>query len=311
MIRSEEFRFSGNAIRLDAAVSARYPATKRSLVKDAIGRGEITVNGKKAAKGMKLKGGELIGIVSLAEESDCTVVADGTPPEPVYEDDCLLAFDKPAGIAVQPLTNREKGTLMNGVVNRYPECRLVGDNPLMAGALHRIDAGTSGLVLVARNDRAFDLIRRQFSAHSVEKKYLALVEGPVDREGTLENDLMHDPSLPFCKMVDSREWKKRHGDGGGRRTFRAVTSYRPVATTVEENETRTLLEITIFTGVTHQIRAQLALNRMHIINDRLYGAFAVENMCGHLLHSLSAKFVHPASGEVTTISTEWPRWARF
>ena len=79
----------------------------------------------------------------------------------------------------------------------------------------------------------------------------------------------------------------------------------------EECEERTLLEVEIFTGVTHQIRAQLALAGMHIVNDRLYGAFAVENQVGHCLHALSAAFRHPASGDETEIRTELPPWARF
>ena len=78
---------------------------------------------------------------------------------------------------------------------------------------------------------------------------------------------------------------------------------------MEENEERTLLEVTIFTGVTHQIRAQLAFAGMHIVNDRLYGAFAIEGMKGHCLHALSAKFRHPATGEEITVSTPKPEWA--
>jgi len=80
---------------------------------------------------------------------------------------------------------------------------------------------------------------------------------------------------------------------------------------MEENEERTLLEVTIFTGVTHQIRAQLALAGMHIVNDRLYGAFAVEGMEGHCLHSLGAKFRHPATGDAVDVRTPRPAWARL
>jgi 23S rRNA-/tRNA-specific pseudouridylate synthase len=100
--------------------------------------------------------------------------------------------------------------------------------------------------------------------------------------------------------------------GGGRRELKplhAVTSFRPLGYTTVENEERTLLEIKIFTGVTHQIRAQLAMAGMHIVNDRLYGAFAVENQAGHCLHSLSAKFAHPLSGERAVIATPPPEWA--
>lgn len=266
------------------------------------------VNGRHTSKGLKLRGGETIEVKRLAEATDNTVRPDGDCPPPVFEDDALLAFDKPAGIPVQPLSHNETGTLMNAVVTRYPECIPLGDRPLMAGALHRIDADTSGLVLVARSTEAFEKLRAQFTAQTVEKTYLALVEGPVAVGGTLENDLVHDPTLPFCKMIDVRRCRVQ---GAGCRVLHAVTQFKPIGRTTVENEERTLLEVKIFTGVTHQIRAQLALAGMHIINDRLYGAFAIENQTGHCLHALAAKFIHPISGDPVEIRTPYPSWSRI
>jgi 23S rRNA-/tRNA-specific pseudouridylate synthase len=178
----------------------------------------------------------------------------------------------------------------------------------MAGALHRIDADTSGLVLVARTAQAFENLRSQFAAQTVKKTYLALVEGTVATGGTLQNDLIHDPTLPFCKMIDAHH--NRLGPlPADARIFPAVTQYKPIAHTTVENEERTLLEVTIYTGVTHQIRAQLALAGMHIINDRLYGAFAIENQKGHCLHAFAATFRHPVSGDEMRIETAYPQWA--
>ena len=228
-----------------------------------------------------------------------------------FEDAALLAFDKPAGMPVQPLTCRETGTLMNAVVARYPECRPLGDSPLMAGALHRIDADTSGLVLVARTAAAFDALRAQFSAPTVKKTYLALVEGSVAVGGTLENDLVHDPTLPFCRMIDAHHNRLTTSQAANLKPLHAVTQFKPIGRTVVENEERTLLEVTIYTGVTHQIRAQLALAGMHIVNDRLYGAFAVENQQGHCLHALAAAFAHPVSGDSVEIRTAYPDWAKM
>ena len=210
---------------------------------------------------------------------------------------------------VQPLKRSELGTLMNGVVVRHPECIPLGDRPLLAGAVHRIDADTSGLVLVARTAEAFEGLRGQFAAQTVEKTYLALVEGTVAVGGTLENDLVHDPTLPFCRMIDVHHNRLTRAQCEGLKPLHAVTNFRPVEFISTETEEQTLLEITIFTGVTHQIRAQLAIAGMHIVNDRLYGAFAVENMTGHRLHALAAKFRHPASGEQMDVRTPYPRWA--
>lgn len=312
MIEGKAITAKEGGVRLDAALLSAFPATTRAFVREAVESGQVLVNGRRAAKGLKLRGGERIDVISLAEASDNTVAPDPSVRlRTLFEDDHLLAFDKPAGMPVQTLARTETGTLMNGVAARYPECIPLGDRPLMAGALHRIDADTSGLVLVARTAAAFDALRAQFSEQTVKKTYLALVEGTVAVGGTLENDLVHDPTLPFCRMVDIRRARLSEQEKSRLRPLHAVTNFRPIGRTFEENEERTLLEVTIFTGVTHQIRAQLALAGMHIVNDRLYGAFAVENQTGHCLHALAAKFRHPASGDETEIRTPLPDWARF
>ena len=308
MIENEEFIQNEGGVRLDAALFARYPTSSRAFCREACAAGAVFVNGRAAIKGLKLRGGETVRVTALAEERDNRVAPDASVrARCIFEDDALLAYDKPAGLPVQPLSRREVGTLMNGVVARHPECAEVGDQPLMAGALHRIDADTSGLVLVARTPEAFSSLRAQFAGQTVEKTYLALVEGAVAVGGTLENDLVHDPTLPFCRMIDvSRARAKVRAA-----PLRAVTRFRPVGITTCGNEQRTLLEVTIFTGVTHQIRAQLAIAGLHIVNDRLYGGFAVENQKGHCLHALAARFVHPLSGEAAEIRTPYPPWAEI
>ena len=311
MIENVTFNAREGGIRLDAALLMQFPSVPRAFAREACESGHVKVNGRVAPKGLKLKGGERIEVSRLDEIQDNSPAPDrSVRPCCVFEDDALLAFDKPAGMSVQPLTRKETGTLMNGVVARWPECVGVGDSPLMAGALHRIDSGTSGLVLVARSAMAFENIRSQFSAQTVKKTYLALVEGSVAFGGTLENDLVHMPGLGYCKMVDLRKGRLSESERRAlaAKALHAVTSYVPVGRTCEGNEERTLLEVTIYTGVTHQIRAQLALAGMHIVNDRLYGAFAVENMTGHCLHALAASFNHPISGEQCEIRTALPEW---
>ncbi len=312
MIRGETFVNMESGIRLDAALLSRYPSATRAFVREAIEGGNVLVNGRRAAKGAKLSPGARAEVRELREAKDNLVKPDpSVKPRIVFEDGSLLACDKPAGIPVQPLSCEETGTLMNGVAAIRPECIPLGDRPLMAGALHRIDAGTSGLVIVAKSARAFAGLRAQFSAQTVKKTYLALVEGHIAAGGTLENDLVHDPGLPYCKMIDALHNRLCESEKRKLRPLHAVTRFEPAGFTMEENEERTLLEVTIFTGVTHQIRAQLALAGIHIVNDRLYGAFAVERMTGHALHALSAAFVHPESGEPMEIRTEYPAWARL
>ena len=309
MIENAEFCASEGGVRLDAAVLRSFPSSTRTFVRDAIAAGDVLVGGRPTDKGRKLKAGERVVVRRLLESSDNLVAPAGDCPPPVFEDASLLAFDKPRGMPVQPLTCRETGTLMNAVVARYPECREIGDSPLMAGAVHRIDADTSGLVLVARTAAAFANLRSQFAAQTVRKTYLALVEGAVAVGGTLEHDLVHDPTLPYCRMIDFGRNRLTAAERAKLRPLHAVTEFRPVGRTFCGSEERTLLEVEIFTGVTHQIRAQLALAGMHVVNDRLYGAFAVEGQRGHCLHSLAASFAHPASGDPVEIRTPIPSWA--
>lgn len=315
MIRNKTITAEKGGVRLDAALFNVFPSSTRAFAREAIEAGNVLVNGHRTQKGLKLRGGETISIVELLEQADNVVKAeDNGCLQPVFEDDAILAFNKPVGIPVQPLNCRETGTLMNSVVARHPECTKIGDQPLMAGALHRIDADTSGLVLVARTQEAFARLREQFSAQTVKKTYLALVEGAVSVGGTLENDLIHDPTLPFCRMIDLRNNRltNTQRDALSKRTIglHAVTQFKPIRHITVESEERTLLEVSIYTGVTHQIRAQLALSGMHIVNDRLYGAFAIENQKGHCLHALSAAFTHPISGKPMEITTPYPIWAR-
>lgn len=316
MIENQSLTATEGGVRLDAALLHAFPTTTRNFVREAIASGRVRVNGRHATKGQKLRGGETIAVAELLEACDNLVAPSGACPQPIFEDASFLAFDKPTGQPVQPLSCRETGTLMNAVATRYPDCRALGpelaklgESPLMAGALHRIDADTSGLVLVARTAAAFTNLRDQFAAQSVRKTYLALVEGTVAVGGTLENDLAHDPTLPFCRMIDFNHNRLTRTQREGLKPLHAVTQFQPLSYTTAENEPRTLLEVTIYTGVTHQIRAQLALAGMHIVNDRLYGAFAVENQVGHCLHALSAAFTHPTTGTPTEIRTPYPAWA--
>ena len=309
MIEDESFEVTTSGVRLDAALLSRFPTSTRAFCREACAEGMVLVDGRPALKGMKLSPGARVTVKSLAEASDNRVALDrSVHVRCLFEDGALLAFDKPPAQPVQPLTCHETGTLMNGVVARWPDVREIGDQPLMAGALHRIDADTSGLVLVARTEAAFENLRAQFAAQTVKKTYLALVEGSVAVGGTLENDLVHVPGLSYCKMTDVSRARLTH-DARQPLALHAVTNFRPIARTTAGNEERTLLEVTIYTGVTHQIRAQLALAGMHIINDRLYGAFAVENQVGHCLHALAANFRHPVSGDETEIRTPFPPWA--
>lgn len=274
--------------RLDTALQARFSSSSRAFCRQAIEAGGVLVNSRPCLKGHKLRAGDAVTVAALKEACDNCVAPDpSVPVRIVFEDGCLIAANKPAGLAVHPLTCEERGTLMNGLVARYPELAAVGDQPLMAGALHRIDTGTSGLVLAARTPEAFEALRAQFVAQTVEKTYFALVEGHVAVPGRLSHELAHQPGLAHCKMADARSLAAPD------RRMRAETAYRPL----ELVGPYTLLEVTIRTGVTHQIRCQLALGGWPVVNDRLYGARPVEGCARHFLHAFEARFAHPGSAQ--------------
>ena len=288
-------------VRLDVFVQASFPGVPRSFVRRAIESGAILLNGRPAQKGAKLQPGDAVTVQTLPEAADNRVRPDPSAhPSIVYDDGVLIGADKPAGMPVQPLAADETGTLMNGLVAYAPELAGVGDSPLLAGALHRIDTWTSGLVLASRSEELWRAMRDLFAARQVRKTYLALAEGRVTAPGKVSGELAHDPKWPVCRMIEA----KRAGERA--RPLFAETFYRPLHAAGPD----TLLEVTIFTGVTHQIRAQLALAGHPLVGDALYGAkTGLGAGGGQRLHALAAAFRHPGTGAPCRIATPDPPWA--
>ncbi len=287
---------AATGIRLDAAVHAQCPASTRALIRRAIAAGGVTVNGRAADKGDKLDAGDAVAVRCLPEASEVRVRADAAVAlDVIYEDDALIAVNKPAGLACQPLDPDETGTIANGLVARYPELAAIGDAPLAAGVLHRLDGGTSGVVLAARTPDVYTAMRRQFRDREIIKRYVALVDGVVAGPGLLTHDLAHQPAFRG-RMVETG------GIAQPDRVMRAVTEYRPV----RRIEARTLLEVTIRTGVTHQIRCQLALIGHPVVGDLRYGAAAVAGFNRHFLHAQSICFRHPLTGDRGEITAPLP-----
>lgn len=282
--------------RLDAVLLERWPTSTRALAQRALMDGRVRVNGQAAHKGFRVAGGERVAVAELLERADAR--ANPNPELPLdvcHVDDDVVAVCKPAGMDVHPLRPDERGTLANALVARYPELAGIGDQPLMAGIVHRIDGDTSGLVLAARTPAAYERLRAQFAAQTVRKTYLALVAGAVERAGELVHDLAHQP-WRRGRMVEARRLREPV------RPMHAVTAYRPL----RRVGAHTLLEVTIFTGVTHQIRCQLSLAGHPIAGDALYGIppFAKGGTGGepaasfdrHFLHAAAIDLAHPRTG---------------
>lgn len=305
-MRSFSFEFTdadAAAGRLDKAVLARAPGSTRALVAACFAAGGVRAGGRPAAKSDRPAPGARIEVSDLADTNDRAAVPEPDAPlAVVFEDAALVAFDKPAGQPCHPVRPLERGTLAGAALARYPELAAVGGDPSTPGLLHRLDAGTSGLVLAARTQAAFDAVRAQIAAHEAVKTYLALVEGAVGRAGGVSGRLAH---------ADSFRGRMRCVSGAalprGERPMFAETFYRPL----RRAGAFTLLEVTIRTGVTHQIRCQLASIGHPVAGDALYGARPLPPDAGpgHRLHALAATFVHPDTGREITIRAPRPPWA--
>ena len=277
--------------RLDAAVRAYFPTSTAALVRRAIEAGTIAVQGRNVAKGHKVQAGEVVVVTQLSEVSDLRVAPNpALRLEILFQDADLVAVNKPAGMAVHPLRPEETDTLANALAARFPEIADLGDQPLLAGVAHRIDTDTSGVVLAARTAAAFESLRAQFAARQVQKTYLALAAGFIKQDAELVHELAHHPTSRG-RMVDARSLRVPE------RPMHAVTAFHALRRVGE----CTLLEVTIFTGVTHQIRCQLALIDHPLLGDTLYNGPAMPGFPRHFLHASAVAFQHPRTGEPTRI----------
>lgn len=287
--------------RLDRYLLAAYPWLDRATLADLIASGRVLLNNRPAKKGAKLAAGDVLDCREIPEPTDLKLQPNPDLPLAVlYEDDALLALDKPAGQPTHPLRYAETDTLANALVARFPALADIGGDRLFPALLHRLDVQTSGLVLAAKTPAAYANLRAQFRRLAVEKHYLALVHGRVEKPGTLDAPLTHQTRTP-CKMA-----VVRNSDAIPKRDcFAAKTSWIPL----ETGKDFSLLDVTIFTGVTHQIRCHLAAAGHPIVGDALYGSSL--SAPRHWLHASRLICSHPATGRSLDLSSplppDWPQ----
>jgi 23S rRNA pseudouridine1911/1915/1917 synthase len=275
------------AVRLDAFVHAARPDLSRRLVRQLIVEGAVRVNGRRASKGARLSAGDRVTLPELPS---------AMAPEPelglavVHEDDQLVVVEKPGGMASHALAAWQRGTAAAFLLGRYPEMRTVG-HPLAPGLVHRLDTGTSGLLVAARTAEAHAAVRAALRARAVEKRYLALVRGAA---GALEGARIH---VALAHAPHDR--RRMVPAAPGLRAWPAETILAMLRTTAE----RTLLQATIRTGVTHQVRAHLAHVGHPVLGDALYGGPDVDlPPRRHALHAAGVTLPHPAGGLLTVES---------
>jgi 23S rRNA pseudouridine1911/1915/1917 synthase len=272
--------------RLDHYLQEHLPRYSRSRLQDWIKESRVAVNGAPAKASLLLRGGEQIE-VSPADLPPLSAAPEDLPLEILYEDPSVIAVNKPAGLIVHAGAGARSGTLVNRLVHHFAALSTVGGD-LRPGIVHRLDKGTSGVLLVARNDYAHRALAAQFAGRTVEKTYLALVHGKVRAEtGRITKAIARDP-------VRRTRMTTRLDTGRD-----ALTGYR----VLQRFEKFTYLEVRLGTGRTHQIRVHLASLGHPVAGDRLYGAPAAERI---FLHAWRIAFTSPATGQRVLVEAPLP-----
>ncbi|MCD6533198.1 MAG: RluA family pseudouridine synthase, partial [Deltaproteobacteria bacterium] len=252
--------------RLDRFLHRQYPAVSTNRWRRALKDGEILVDGCRAAKGVSLGVGQT---VSFSEGLPARLASTTLRPETgfsldiLYEDENLLALNKPGNCHTHPLSASETGTLTNRLIAAFPELAGVGEfGSLQPGLLNRLDYATSGVVLVARNSAVWRDLRRQFERHLIRKEYVAEVEGRFLTEIVIEKDLTHDRG-DRRRMVVSPPAVPCRG------LYPARTEVFPLQFRKQQNLTQ--VRLVMYSGVMHQLRVHLADAGHPILGDTLYG----------------------------------------
>jgi len=265
--------------RLDVFVSVQSAHLSRAAAQRWIDEGLITVNGQRAKPARRIRPGDVI-VCHVAARVPWPVEPEPIPLEILHEDPALLVVNKPPGLVMHPAPGHWTGTLLNGLVH-HTSARAGDGQRARPGLVHRLDKGTSGVLVIARTDTAHRALSSQFRVHSVHRVYLALVAGAVRRGGVIDQALGRDPRDP--RRVSSRSTAPR----------RAVTEFR-VAERLGPDAT--LVEVRPRTGRMHQIRAHLASIGHAVLGDSTYGAPADPALDRPMLHAAVLGFVHPATG---------------
>ncbi|MEO7669984.1 MAG: RluA family pseudouridine synthase, partial [Polyangia bacterium] len=295
-----------DGVRLDTFVG-RGAGISATAARRLIEKGLVRVNGQNAAKGTRLSAGMSVEVAGGAITQP--IAGALVLPDPalsitvVYEDQNVVAIDKPAGIPSHPLRSGERGTAANALVARFPDCASASIDPREGGLGHRLDTGTSGVLIAARNRQAWLALRRSLGANDCEKSYLCEVWGRPAETGSIDAEIGRH----------GRRGRIVRVGGGGRQPRPAETSWRVLGWTARS----ALVEARLHAGRAHQVRAHLAAAGFPLVGDDRYGtveAVVAGSTSAGLprlhLHAAAVRFRHPVTGAILEISAPAPDWAR-
>ncbi len=320
MIRPEEKKIKiivtaeDSGSRLDAFVGYNSDELSRSYAVKLIEKGKITVNGNTASskKFTVYEGDEVV--IELPEPETLDVRPENIPLEIIYEDPDVLVVNKPRGMVVHPGPGNWSGTLVNAVMYHCGDSLSTINGVIRPGIVHRIDKDTSGLLMIAKNDRSHESLAEQLRVHSVTREYTALCYDNIGETGTFGvAGVTRDANEPdSCITIDvpigrDERNRLRHAvNGSGSRD--AVTHIK----VIERFGRYTLVRARLETGRTHQIRVHMAYIHHPLAGDELYGPrrqqaqIAGVRISGQLLHAGTLGFVHPATGDYMEFHSDLP-----
>ncbi len=288
-----------HGLRLDKALAELLPELSRERLKSLIVEGEVTTDGRTLNPSVKVGAGQLYA-VNIPAPAEAEAIAQDIPLNIVHEDADLIVVDKPAGLVVHPAAGNLDGTLVNALLHH---CRgeLSGIGGVARpGIVHRIDKDTSGLLVVAKSDRAHEGLAQQFKAHSIDRLYAAIVYGlPQPSAGTVDTWIGRSDA-DRKKMAVHREGRGKH----------AVTHYR----TIERLAGAALVECKLETGRTHQVRVHMAHLGHPLIGDPVYSRdrkgfktiLETLRFKRQALHAKRLGFIHPLTGQKLSFDSALP-----
>jgi len=280
-----------DATRLDVFLTSVLSGHSRSQIQRLIKDGHVLVGGREAKANQPVKAGQEIA-VDIPAPIDPIPQPEALPLPIVYQDSDLIVVDKPAGMVVHPAAGHDSGTLVNALLHHVDDLSGIGGEK-RPGIVHRLDRGTSGLLVAAKNDAAHEELSRQFREREVEKEYIALVWGEVMAGRRIDAPIGRDPANR--KKMSSEPARVRRSREAVTRILRAEHFGRVA----------TLAQVAIHTGRTHQIRVHLSAIGHPIVGDPLYGGVhrrvpgdirAVTHLDRPFLHAARLAFTHPSDG---------------
>lgn len=281
-----------NGLRIDKLISMQESAgISRSMAVKLIADGLVTVNGKNVSKSCVITEGDEISVL-IPEPETLDVLPENIPLQIIYEDDDLLVVNKPKGMVVHPAAGNYTGTLVNALMYHCGSRLSSINGVIRPGIVHRIDKNTSGLLMVAKNDRAHVFLAEQIKEHSFTREYEAIVCGRLkDCEGEIDAPIGRHP-VDRKKMAVTEKNSKN-----------AVTFY----TVIEEFSKYTHVRLRLKTGRTHQIRVHMSYIGHPVLGDDVYGK-PFGGLEGQCLHAKKIGFVHPTTYEYMEFDSELPQY---